>query len=125
MLVALLVVLVLTAVFGPQLWAQYILKHHSRHRDEIPGTGGELAILEHAERIALAGVVVAGAFGLSDPRGPQGRQRIVAQLVADVVLDQGVRSEDHYAGQIVLLLVLERLGDEVDGVLVSAGSDRR
>jgi Zn-dependent membrane protease YugP len=43
-LIATLIILVLAAVFGPQLWAQYILKHYSRHRDEIPGTGGELAI---------------------------------------------------------------------------------
>jgi Zn-dependent membrane protease YugP len=56
-LVALLVVLVLTAVFGPQLWAQYILKHHSRHRDEIPGTGGELAI-HLIENSKLEGVTV-------------------------------------------------------------------
>ncbi len=43
-LIGILVLVVLAAVFGPQLWAQYILKHHSRHREEIPGTGGELAI---------------------------------------------------------------------------------
>ena len=39
-----IIILVLAVVFGPQLWAQYILKRHSRHRDEIPGTGGELAV---------------------------------------------------------------------------------
>jgi Zn-dependent membrane protease YugP len=39
-----LVAIVLAAVFGPQLWARTILKRHSRHREEIPGTGGELAI---------------------------------------------------------------------------------
>ena len=35
--------LIVTAVFGPQLWARYTLKRYSVHRAEIPGTGGELA----------------------------------------------------------------------------------
>ncbi len=56
-LVAVLIVFVLAAVFGPQLWARYILKHHSRHRDEIPGTGGELA-LHLIENSKLEGVTV-------------------------------------------------------------------
>ncbi len=51
------IVLVLTVVFGPQLWAHYILKHHSRHRAEIPGTGGELAI-HLIENSKLEGVTV-------------------------------------------------------------------
>jgi len=48
---------VLTIVFGPQLWAKYILRHYSRHRDEIPGTGGELAI-HLVENSKLEGVKV-------------------------------------------------------------------
>ena len=39
-----IIVLVLVIVFGPQLWAQYILKRHSKQRPGIPGTGGELAL---------------------------------------------------------------------------------
>ena len=39
-----IIVLVLVTVFGPQLWAQYILKRHSKQRPGIPGTGGELAL---------------------------------------------------------------------------------
>lgn len=50
-------VLVIAAVFGPQLWAHYILKRHSRHRDEIPGTGGELAV-HLIENSKLDGVTV-------------------------------------------------------------------
>lgn len=49
--------LVIAAVFGPQLWARYILKRHSRHRDEIPGTGGELAV-HLIENSKLDGVTV-------------------------------------------------------------------
>lgn len=50
-------VLVLAFVFGPQLWARYVLKRHSRHRDEIPGTGGELAV-HLIENSKLDGVTV-------------------------------------------------------------------
>lgn len=53
----LVVVLVLAAVFGPQLWARYILKRHSGHRDEIPGTGGELAV-HLIENSKLDGITV-------------------------------------------------------------------
>ena len=49
--------LVIAAVFGPQLWARYVLKRHSRHRDEIPGTGGELAV-HLIENSKLDGVTV-------------------------------------------------------------------
>lgn len=38
-----IIVIVLVTVFGPHLWAQYILKRHSKQRPGIPGTGGELA----------------------------------------------------------------------------------
>lgn len=52
-----IILLVLAAVFGPQLWAQRILKHHSRHRSEIPGTGGELAA-HLVENSKLEGVTI-------------------------------------------------------------------
>ncbi len=38
-----LLLLLLGVVFGPQLWAQSILRRHSRSRADLPGTGGELA----------------------------------------------------------------------------------
>ncbi|MFT4580424.1 MAG: Zn-dependent membrane protease YugP [Gammaproteobacteria bacterium] len=49
--------LALAVVFGPQLWAKSILKRHSKHRQEIPGTGGELAI-HLIKSIKLEGVTV-------------------------------------------------------------------
>ncbi len=55
--IALLIVLGLVVIFGPQLWAQYILKRHSKYRSEIPGTGGELAI-HLVENTKLDGVTV-------------------------------------------------------------------
>lgn len=54
---AALILIVLAVVFAPQLWAQYILKRYSRQRDEIPGTGGELAI-HLIENSKLEGVTV-------------------------------------------------------------------
>ena len=37
------VVLVLVLVFGPQLWARYVLRRYGSERRDLPGTGGELA----------------------------------------------------------------------------------
>lgn len=38
-----LIFLLLSLVFGPQLWARWTFSRHSKSRDDIPGTGGELA----------------------------------------------------------------------------------
>lgn len=55
--VALFVLLILALLFGPQLWTRYTFRRYSAHRDDIPGTGGELA--EHlVRRFALIGIRV-------------------------------------------------------------------
>ncbi|MFT4560780.1 MAG: Zn-dependent membrane protease YugP [Gammaproteobacteria bacterium] len=56
-LIIAIAVLALAVIFGPQLWAKSILKYHNKHRDEIPGTGGELAI-HLIESCKLEGVTV-------------------------------------------------------------------
>lgn len=43
MYIAILVLLGALLVFGPQMWARYVLKRYSRQQDHFPGTGGELA----------------------------------------------------------------------------------
>jgi len=43
MYVALILLLVVALVFGPQLWAQYTFRRNGRELARIPGTGGELA----------------------------------------------------------------------------------
>lgn len=44
MVIALLVIAVLVAaIVLPQVWVKRVLKQHSEHRADIPGTGGELA----------------------------------------------------------------------------------
>ena len=56
MLPLVLVAIALVVVFGPQLWARYVLKRYGRQRDEIPGTGAELArhLLENAKLDAVS-----------------------------------------------------------------------
>lgn len=45
------------ALLGPQFWVQHQMKKHARTRDDLPGTGGELA--EHlVEQFGLEGVGV-------------------------------------------------------------------
>jgi len=39
----LLLIAILALVFGPQWWAQRAFRRHARQRDDIPGTGAELA----------------------------------------------------------------------------------
>ena len=43
MLVIIVIFLVLTLVFGPQLWAKSVFKRYSNKQEHISGTGGELA----------------------------------------------------------------------------------
>ena len=43
MLYVLLLILILGAVFGPQMWARHVLAKHGRVRDDLAGTGSELA----------------------------------------------------------------------------------
>lgn len=43
MLVVLGVALFLALAFGPGLWVKSVLSRYSEHRDDFPGTGGELA----------------------------------------------------------------------------------
>ncbi len=35
--------LLFTLIYGPQIWAKRILTKYSKHRDDFPGTGGQLA----------------------------------------------------------------------------------
>ncbi len=37
------IAIIIVIVFVPQFWVKHVLKKYSQHREEIPGTGGELA----------------------------------------------------------------------------------
>ncbi|EAR08875.1 zinc metallopeptidase [Reinekea blandensis] len=53
----LLALLVLGLIFGPGLWVKRVLKKYSEPRDDLPGTGGELAA-HLLERFELEGVTL-------------------------------------------------------------------
>ena len=57
MVYAILAILVILAIYGPQYWVQYVMHHYAKDLEEIPGTGSQLA--KHLiERYALEGVIV-------------------------------------------------------------------
>ncbi len=57
-----LLILIIAAVFGPQLWAKRVLARHSGPRDDLAGTGGELA--RHlVTGLKLPGVTVEATVG--------------------------------------------------------------
>jgi len=43
MLFLILLLLLVALIYGPQIWAKRILTKYSKHRDDFPGTGGQLA----------------------------------------------------------------------------------
>ena len=44
MIYAIVIVVALVLIYGPQLWVQWVLNRHNRHPEaNFPGTGGELA----------------------------------------------------------------------------------
>lgn len=43
MVYAVVIVALLGLIYGPSLWAQWVLKRHAADRPDFPGTGGELA----------------------------------------------------------------------------------
>lgn len=55
--ILIIIFILLVAVFGPQLWAQYTFKRYSKPRDDIAGNGAELA--RHLlERLGMSHVKV-------------------------------------------------------------------
>lgn len=57
MAVALIILLLLALLFGPQLWVSWVMQRHHRPRDDFPGTGAEFA--RHLiNRLQLTGVSV-------------------------------------------------------------------
>jgi Zn-dependent membrane protease YugP len=53
----LLIAFLAVAVYLPSIWVKWVLKRHSKPRDDFPGTGGELAA-HFVERLSLTGVKV-------------------------------------------------------------------
>lgn len=71
--IAIPLLLVLTVVFGPQLWARATFRRYAGERDELPGSGGELA--RHLiERFKLEGVEVEACPSGGDHYDPAARR---------------------------------------------------
>jgi Zn-dependent membrane protease YugP len=57
MVYAVLTLLLIAAVYAPQLWVRHVMRRYARDIPDMPGTGGELA--QHlVERFGLEGVAV-------------------------------------------------------------------
>jgi uncharacterized protein len=66
-----LLIVLAAIVFGPQMWAKRVLARHSGPRDDLAGTGGELA--SHLVKgLALPGVTVESTAG-GDHYDPQAK----------------------------------------------------
>ena len=68
--IAIIVILVLLLILGPQWWVKYVLAKHSKPLDGMPGSGGELA--EHLlKQFKLTEVKVEAAEEGADHYDPQ------------------------------------------------------
>ncbi|MEL0081477.1 MAG: zinc metallopeptidase [Gammaproteobacteria bacterium] len=77
----LILALVVLIVGGPQWWVQRVLNRYSGVREDIPGTGGELA--EHLlKRLELTGVTLVGD-GEADHYDPINKQVCLTPRVHD------------------------------------------
>jgi len=73
MIYALLAVIFLALMFGPQMWVRYVIAEHADDRPDFPGTGGELArhLLDEAGLDQVPVEVLAGDGG--DHYDPQAK----------------------------------------------------
>ena len=72
MIYVVLSIVVLLAVFGPNLWVRWVVRKYHAERPDLRGTGGELA--QHlVERFALAGVTVEQTDPFRDHYDPGSR----------------------------------------------------
>ncbi|MCG6970259.1 MAG: zinc metallopeptidase, partial [Gammaproteobacteria bacterium] len=70
MIYAVLGVILLLAIYGPQWWVQWVMRHYSKDLAEIPGTGGQLA--DHlVQRYQLENVKVEETDPMRDHYDPQ------------------------------------------------------
>jgi len=93
MYIAVLLAIIIVVLFGPQIWADSIMKHYSTEIEAFPGTGGELArhLLEK--------------FGL-----------------ADIKLEKSERQENHYNPDEKTILLANNIhdGKSMTAIVISA-----
>ena len=82
MLLAIILIVSIIIFFGPQLWANYVMKRYSTHIDEFPGTGGELA--SHlVKKFELSDVNVEKSIRQSDHYNPEDKTIRLVENVYD------------------------------------------
>lgn len=52
-----ILMLTVIIIFGPQIWVRYVLKRYNNPIEQLPGTGGELAV-HLVENLGLSGIKV-------------------------------------------------------------------
>lgn len=70
MLPALVIIVLLIIVFAPQFWVKHVIKKYNQEIEELPGTGGELAV-HLINRFKLEGVTVEETENGNDHYDPQ------------------------------------------------------
>ena len=111
-MIALVIVLVLVVIFGPQLWARHVLNRYTAERSDLPGTGAELArhLLVNAQMTTTKWC--APEDGMGDHFDPQQRHVALSEahydkrsLAAAVVAAHEVgHAIQHYIGYRPLFL---------------------
>jgi len=75
-------IILIIVLFGPQLWASYVLKRYNSNIDELPGTGGELA-LHLLKRFQIDGVNVEKSERQDDHYNPEEKTIKLAENIYD------------------------------------------
>lgn len=130
-LIAVVLLLVVALAFGPQWWVQRVMREHANPRDDLPGTGGELArhLLDNT-RLGDVPVETTETGDHYDPRervvrllpGHAGGKSLTAVTVAAHEVGHALQHRDGYA----LLMLRTRLaawaaGAEKLGVVMLMG----
>jgi len=72
MIYAVLGIILLLAIYGPQWWVQWVMRRYSQDLPDIPGTGGQLA--DHLiKRYQLESVIVEETDPMRDHYDPQNK----------------------------------------------------
>jgi Zn-dependent membrane protease YugP len=66
------IILVIILVFGPQIWVRHVLKKYNTPIEQLPGTGGELAI-HLIDTLGLKGVTVKNSINESNHYDPENK----------------------------------------------------
>jgi Zn-dependent membrane protease YugP len=93
------IAIILVIVFGPQLWAKHVLRTYSVHREDIPGSGGELA--RHLLAGAALDDVVVEETELGDHYDPNAKAVRLSKSVMDGKSLTAIATAAHEVGHAI------------------------